>query len=75
MNESVFFGNRHLASFSVCLFFLRQNFGKFSAIWARREVARKRRDEGSLCIPGEEAIARGGDRKKSQVQKLPVTGQ
>lgn len=74
VNESVFLWNRHLASFSFCLFF-KTEFWQFSAIWARREASRKRRDEGSLCIPGEEAIARGEIERKSQVQELPVTGQ
>lgn len=41
------------------LSFFKTEFWQFSAIWARREAARKRRDEGSLCIPGEEAIVRG----------------
>ena len=40
------------------LSFFKTEFWQFSAIWARREAARKRRDEGSLCIPGEEAIVR-----------------
>lgn len=69
-----FFGtgiSRVLAS----VFFLRQNFGNFQQFGQGERQPESEVDEGSLCIPGEEAIARGEIERKSQVQELPVTGQ